>query len=77
MEQRDHRYYFLKVDGKVTDVQTKVSQGSNYKDLGPNLVNRMSRQMGLTKRQFKDFVQCTVSGSEYVEILRVTERLVE
>ena len=35
---KDHYRYILVVDGKVTDIRTKISRGSGYKTIGNNLL---------------------------------------
>ena len=38
--------------------------------IGDNLISRMSRQIRLTKTQFLDFVDCTISEESYREIIQ-------
>lgn len=50
-------------------MNTKTSFGSKYKTLGPPLVSQMARQCKLTKPQFQELVECTLSHEKYEEIL--------
>ena len=74
-EDRDHRFYFLEYLGKKTAIFTKVSTGSKYKNIGSNLVSSMARQLYLSKKEFVDLVECSISGSDYTEILIKAKRL--
>lgn len=66
----DHSYYqFYDKNGKKTIVNTKTSFGTNYKTLGQPLISQMARQCRLTKPQFKEFVECTLSHENYEKIL--------
>lgn len=71
LEERDHRYYFFYHNGKKTAVSTKVSTGTAYKHLGDKLVSDMAHQMKLTTKQFGQFVECSMSGKDYVSALKV------
>lgn len=70
LEERDHRYYFLFVDGKRTGIYTKVSTGTNYRTLRDPLVALMAKQLKLTAKQFRELVECKLTAGGYVEILR-------
>lgn len=66
----DHSYFhFFDKEGKKTIVNTKTSFGSKYKTLGPQLVTQMARQCKLTKAQFQQLVDCTLSHEDYEAIL--------
>lgn len=66
----DHSYYqFFDKNGKKTIVNTKTSFGSKYKTLGSPLVAQMARQCKLTKTQFQQLVECTLSHENYEKIL--------
>ena len=71
---RDHDVYRL--DAKPTEpVLTKLSRGSGYRTLGPKLVNKIGRQLKLSKKQLKDFVECPMTKAQYIEHLRETRVL--
>lgn len=66
----DHSYYqFFDKNGKKTIVNTKTSFGSKYKTLGSPLVAQMARQCKLTKAQFQQLIECTLSHESYEKIL--------
>ncbi len=62
----DHVCYLL----TGSKVKTKTSHGAMGDTIGTNLISRMSRQLHLTKSQFLDFIDCTISEEDYREILR-------
>ncbi len=64
---RDHRYFFFYYEGKQV-FHTKISHGA--KVLGDSLIGMMSRQMFLSKVEFLQFIQCTLSEKDYVGILK-------
>lgn len=71
----DHRYYRLLVGGKATKYMTKVSTGKKYKTLGNDLVSAMAHQMALTSKELNQFVDCSISGADYVRLLRERNKL--
>ena len=72
----DHAYFhFFDDGGKKTPINTKTSFGTKYKDLGPPLVANMAKQCGLTKPEFEQFVECTLSHIEYEKLLRTRSRI--
>jgi hypothetical protein len=66
-EDRDHHYYFLQHQGKLTPIHTKISHGET--DLYDGLCSQMARQMRLTTAQFRQFVDCTLTSEGYVGTL--------
>jgi hypothetical protein len=65
-EDRDHRYFFYyTTQGKRSHVNTKVSFGTKYKNLGDDLVSLMAKQCKLTNKAFKELVSCTLSRDDY------------
>lgn len=70
-DDRDHKYYHHKLDGRYTGVKTKFSRGSNFKRLDPSLLSRIKKQLRLnTSREFRELVECPMSKDDYVQILR-------
>lgn len=62
----DHEFFIYRnLDGKKTMKKTKVSRGSSYKTLSDDLLSKMSKQIGLTKKLFMDFVDCTLDQKTY------------
>lgn len=49
---RDHRYFFFYHDGKRSSMQTKISH--NADEVDDYLCSAMSRQIKLTRTQFKN-----------------------
>lgn len=65
--ERDHDFYFLKIDGYNTDVFTKVSRGKKYETIGKPLVGDIARQLRLSRDELGALVDCTLSKQKYVE----------
>jgi hypothetical protein len=70
LDERDHRFYFLYVDGLKTGIYTYVSTGPKYKTIQAPLIAKMARELRLTKSEFADLVQCPMDGPSYVAKLR-------
>jgi hypothetical protein len=62
---RDHRYYILYIDGKKEGA-TFLSHGKNQ-DIGPSLLNAMSKELGISTDDFIDFVKCPLSTKDYLQ----------
>ena len=62
--EKDHHYYSLYVDGKKTQVWTKISHGGA--ECGDTLIGLMAKQAKIAKKEFVQLVECTLSGDEYV-----------
>jgi hypothetical protein len=71
---RDHRYYELYIDGQWV-LQTKISTGTGYREIGDTLVARIAKQLRVDKRQLTDLVDCSMSYDDYVAHLRVNDML--
>ena len=63
----DHTFYVFEVAGKSSEIRTKISHGE--KEIGAHLINKMSKQLHLTKAEFVDFATCKISEEEYKEKL--------
>jgi hypothetical protein len=63
----DHKYFILYVNGKKTQVRTKVSHGTS--EINDYLINVMSIQLHLEKKEFMDLVYCPLSLAEYLKKL--------
>lgn len=71
LDNRHHRYFLHKVDGRETGVKTKVSHGKKYKRLDESLQAVMKRQLKLdTSAEFRDLVECPMSADYYLAKLR-------
>jgi hypothetical protein len=66
-ENRDHHYYFFYYLGKKSPINTKISFGET--DIDPRLSSMMARQVKLTSPNFKNFVDCKLTGENYLELL--------
>jgi predicted RNA binding protein YcfA (HicA-like mRNA interferase family) len=71
--QGDHTFYHLYVNGKKTIISTKISHGE--REIGDKLLGMMARQVGLSKRDFIDLVDCPLASEEYLKLLRVAKKI--
>lgn len=63
----DHEFYILWDDkDRKTRIHTKLSRGSGHKEIGDDLLAKMAKQCRLTKAQFLELIDCTMSGSQYL-----------
>jgi predicted RNA binding protein YcfA (HicA-like mRNA interferase family) len=63
----DHAYFVLYVNSKKTSIRTKMSHGSA--EIDDYLLNMMSLQVKLEKKQFIDLINCPLSAEEYLKLL--------
>lgn len=68
MEPGDHNYFRLYINGKRTSIRTKTSH--NRQDIGDALIEKMRKQVHLTKKQFIDLINNNMTKDEYVAILK-------
>ena len=64
---RDHRVFFLFQDGKKTSIYTKLSHGKS--DSHDGLCSQMAKQMRIPIGRFNQFVDCTLTGEGYKQLL--------
>ncbi|MGB5944405.1 MAG: hypothetical protein WBG71_16080 [Leeuwenhoekiella sp.] len=64
----DHKYLEFHYNGKMI-LYTKLSHGSK-KDLNNYLIKQMSTQCRLSKQDFADLVNCSLSAKDYIEKLK-------
>jgi hypothetical protein len=64
---RDHRYYFFCHGGKRSSIQTKISH--NPKEIDDYLCSAMSRQIRLTRSQFRGLVECPLTADGYLKLM--------
>ena len=64
----NHKHLVFQVDGKKTKIRTKVSHGS--KEIDSHLINLMSLQLKLEKKQFIDLINCPLSSKGYLRELQ-------
>jgi len=73
---RDHRYWFFYHEERKTNIFTKISRGTGYRDYGIDLLNKVKRQLRFdTLEQLQDFIDCPMSGEDYARHLREKELL--
>lgn len=66
----DHRFFtYMTAGGLRSSVRTKISHGAAH-DISDGLLGQMARQCGLNKRQFLDFVDCTLEQETFETLLR-------
>lgn len=69
----DHTFYHLYVDGKKTPIYTKISH--NEREIGDRLIGMMARQVGLSKRDFLDLIDCPLTADDYLKLLRAAKKI--
>lgn len=67
-EKKKHIFYFLYIDGKKTQIRTKLSHGSNeYND---SLLSAIRKQLKFNnKEELEEFIECTKSLEQYIKRL--------
>ncbi|AFM26262.1 hypothetical protein [Desulfomonile tiedjei] len=66
----DHPCFFHCYEGKETGIKTWMSHSKKYKDIGPDNLESMRRQLKLeTRRETIALLECPMSQSEYNEHL--------
>ena len=69
-DDRHHVYLTYKtLDGKKSDIKTRLSQGSN-KTIQSRLLGKMARQCHLNINHFLRLVDCDLEQDEYEQHLR-------
>lgn len=71
----DHDFYSLVVDGKETAIWTMLSRAKNYRTLQAPILSKIARQMRLKNSHVVRFVECTISGDDYLTMLRAQNAL--
>ncbi|MEI7449586.1 MAG: hypothetical protein WCJ75_08165 [Desulfomonile sp.] len=67
----DHVYFFHVFDGKETGIKTYFSHSANYKDIGPDNLTSMMKQLKLkTIKEARELLECTMSGDDYNSFLK-------
>ncbi len=62
---RDRRYYFFYHGGKKSHIHAKISHSAT--EIDDYLCSAMSRQINLTRRQFRDLVECPLTAERYLK----------
>jgi len=68
----DHHKIFLYYtkEGKKTSIRTRVSRGSKYRRIDDALIAQMAKQLNLSKSQFIEFIECTLTQKKFENYLR-------
>ena len=61
--------------GKKTDIFTMVSHGKSGHDIQKGIISTMARQCNLTRADFLDLINCTMSQEEYENLMCEENRL--
>lgn len=69
----DHEYFALKVAGQKFPIRTKISHGQTK--IEEQLIRAMAKQLYLTNSEFIDLISCTISGEQYVQLLKERGRI--
>ena len=64
----DHKYLHFYYNGHETMIKTKYSHGEI--EIDDFLIEKMAKQIKLTKPEFIKFATCTLSEQEYINILK-------
>lgn len=62
-----HEMYWLYAGDKKTSIRTRLSHGE--KEYGQKLLAAMRKQLKLTKVDFDRFMDCPMTGEQYLELL--------
>lgn len=65
---KHHIYLELWIEDKMTHIRTRLSH--NKQDIDDFLISQMAKQTHLEKNEFINFANCTISESQYLEILK-------
>lgn len=68
-ESRHQRLRYYSLCGDKTNLVTLMSHSSS-RDVDDRLLAKMARQLHLTRRQFDDLVDCTLSQDIYEAMMR-------
>jgi hypothetical protein len=63
----DHDFYFFYHNGKKTSVFTKISH--NEREIHDGNCSNMAKQMKLSNKQFREFVDCPLELKHYLALL--------
>lgn len=57
------------VNGEYKGIRTKVRHGSKSTELSEELISRIAKQCNLSKKDFVGLVECSISESQYMELV--------
>lgn len=65
-EDGDHIFLiYVRRDGKTSTRRTKLSRGSSHRDVSDINLGQMARQLGLTKKQIEQLIDCPMDRITY------------
>lgn len=64
-----HEMYSMRVDGKIV-VSTNMSRGSSHEEIGKKLLSQMAKQLHMSNRQFRDYLDCKYSYEDYYNYIK-------
>jgi predicted RNA binding protein YcfA (HicA-like mRNA interferase family) len=65
-ESKGHIYFYYQHNGLTTDIYTYTSHGSGYKEIGPDNLSSMRKQLKLeTVKQTMALLECPMGEAEY------------
>lgn len=67
-DSRHRRFVYVMRDGIPTRVRTVTSHGGN-RDISDSLLATMARQCRVTRREFDQLIDCSMSREQYEELL--------
>lgn len=66
-------FYYIYDEAGVRIIRTKMSMKAN-RPIDDNLIFLMYKQLGLTKKQFEDLINCPLSREEALKIMKATPK---
>jgi len=72
-DNRHHEYFWLYVGERKTGVMTRLSHGRS--EYGEDLLAKVKQQLGVTKQQLHDLVDCPMNREAYVAHLVESGRI--
>jgi len=70
-EESHHKYYYLVVEGKKTDLYTYLSHGKDAKEYGAPLMDKIKKQLRFKDtKKAEDFLDCPMSAEQYIAMLQ-------
>lgn len=70
---KDHKRVEFWYNGKLTPSRTKLSH--NGEELVDYHIREMAKQTYMSKKQFVDFANCSLSEDQYIELLK-TQKII-
>jgi len=64
----NHKFFFFYYNGKKTAIRTKISHGK--KEYDDSLINFMKKELYLDKGELEGLINCSLSETDYIKILK-------